>query len=105
MVMDVEHLTDEKRQRELGLFSSENKGLGASHQYPRISDGGGKEDGARLFPMVPIDRTKGNGHKLNHRMSLLNISEHHFFTVKVTEDWHILPREVVESPGLEIFKT
>ncbi|KFV74568.1 hypothetical protein N308_00032, partial [Struthio camelus australis] len=45
-----------------------------------------------------------NGHKLNHKLFHLNL-RNNFFTVRVTEHWHKLPREVVESPSLEIFKT
>ena len=66
--------------------------------------GGCKEDGARLFPVVPSDKTRSNGHKLKSRRFLLNTRKH-FFTVRVTEHWNRLLREVVETACLEIFKS
>ena len=53
--------------------------------------------------MVPSDRTRGNGHRLKQRKLQLNMRKN-FFPLRVTEPWPRLPREVVESPSLEIFK-
>jgi len=54
--------------------------------------------------VVPSNRTRSNGHKLKHKKFHLNTRKN-FFTLRVMEHWNRLPREVVEFPSLEIFKT
>jgi len=87
------------------LFSLKKRRLrGDLRNSSKYLKDGCQEDGAKLFSVVPSNRTRGNGHKLKYRKFRLNMKKN-FFTFRMREPWNRLPWEVVESPSLEIFKT
>jgi len=105
MIRGLENLPYEDRLRELELFILVKKRLQGDFIAAFLNlKGAYRKAEERLFIHACSDRSRENDFKWEQGRFRLDIINK-FFTVRVVRLWNRLPREVVDAPSLEAFKT
>lgn len=92
IIRGLNHLSYDKRLRQLGQFSLEKTERGSYKCIQMHFKGIHQEDGVRLFSVGLTDGIMSNGHRLKHRKFHLNINKH----------GNRMARKFAESPSLDI---
>jgi len=81
MIVALKYLPYKERLRDLGVISLEKRRpRGAPINACKYLKCGCQMDGARIFSMVPCNRTRGNAHRLEQKKFHMNIRRKFFFS-------------------------